>query len=303
MTNSGKNTHSQSMHLQATLLENALDFLLSAAESVGRDEGPRSLKEAILHLANGIELLIKARLATEHWSLIFADIDKASHSALMTGDFISVEFPKAVERLGQIVGVTIEQPSDSYLRNLRKLRNRLTHFHASLDLAQANSLIAKSMSFCIEFCRQHDMTDRDAQDKLADIHRNLVYFQEFVDERVTRILSEWNHVLIWTCPSCWQETLIIDGGEAQCKFCSYMPDCHALAVENTDRNIETCPECGDSTFALTTQHNNDKWVCFSCGEHDGDYGRCFRCDGMVLVLDPDEPVWCNSCLSDILDKE
>ena len=65
------NTNNQSEQLQLTLLDNALDFLLSAAEAVRRDEGHRSLKEAVLHLANGVELMVKARLAREHWSLIF----------------------------------------------------------------------------------------------------------------------------------------------------------------------------------------------------------------------------------------
>ena len=72
------NSNDRSEQLQLTLLDNALDFLLSAAEAVNRDEGPRSLKEAVLHLGNGVELLVKARIAREHWSLIFADVDKAN---------------------------------------------------------------------------------------------------------------------------------------------------------------------------------------------------------------------------------
>ena len=43
-------TSDQSKRLQSNLLDNALDSLLSAAEVVHRDEGSRSLKEAVLHL-------------------------------------------------------------------------------------------------------------------------------------------------------------------------------------------------------------------------------------------------------------
>lgn len=61
-----ENANERSEQLRIALLDNALDSLLSAAEAVHRDEGPRSLKEAVLHLANGVELVIKARIAQEH---------------------------------------------------------------------------------------------------------------------------------------------------------------------------------------------------------------------------------------------
>lgn len=61
------------LHLQ--ILENALDFIDRAIVEVrtrlghGEDEN----KFAALCLGSGIELLVKARLAMEHWSLIFDD--------------------------------------------------------------------------------------------------------------------------------------------------------------------------------------------------------------------------------------
>ena len=93
------NTDNQSEQLQLNLLDNALDYLLSAAEAVHRDEGPRSLKEAVLHLGNGIELLVKARLARDHWTLIFSNTDQASYDKLADAEFSSVDFPKAIVRL------------------------------------------------------------------------------------------------------------------------------------------------------------------------------------------------------------
>ena len=215
---SGK-TYNQSEELQDNLLDNALDFLLSAAESVRRDEGSRSLKEAVLHSANGLELLIKARLASEHWSLIFSDIDKASYKVLCKGDFISVDFPKATARLEEIVGVPVDQVFKPHLEGLRKLRNRLTHFTATLDPAQAKSLVAKSITFCVEFCEQEDMATGDTEVKLGEIHKNLVALQEFVDDRMKRILEGSGYGLLWECPECWQGALVIDAGETDCKFC------------------------------------------------------------------------------------
>ena len=66
---------------------------------------PRNLKDAVLHVANGTELLFKARLAEEHWTLIFANPDEASHEKLAGEDFRSVRFSrKHVDRLDKIAG-------------------------------------------------------------------------------------------------------------------------------------------------------------------------------------------------------
>ena len=190
------NTVNQSEQLQLNLLDNALDYLLSAAEAVHRDEGPRSLKEAVLHLGNGIELLVKARLARDHWTLIFSNTDQASYDKLADAEFSSVDFPKAIARLEQIARVSVDKAVISHINSLRKLRNRLTHYTATLDSAQTKSLVAKSMAICVEFCEQQDMATPDSESKLGEIYLNLVELQEFVNERLKTISEEWKGALV-----------------------------------------------------------------------------------------------------------
>ena len=210
--------------LQFNLLDNALDSLLSAAEAARRDEGPRSLKEAVLHLANGVELLIKSRLVREHWSLIFSNTDKASYEELAKADFKSVDFSTACSRLEKIAGLPIRKSAVSQINGLRKLRNQLTHFAITLDSVQAKSLIAKTMTFCVDFCEEQSMNTGTAKEKLSEIHMNLTEFTEFVGERMKSISTELDGMLVWECPECWQETLAIDGGNAECKFCGRKHD-------------------------------------------------------------------------------
>ena len=294
----------QTEQLQLSLMENALDFLLSAAEAVRRDEGPRSLKEAVLHLANGIELLIKARLAREHWSLIFSSIDHARFDKLAEADFVSVDFPKALARLEQIAGVPIAKSVISHVDNLRKLRNRLTHFTATLDSAQTKSLVAKSMNFCVVFCEQQDMLTSDTESKLGEIHKNLTKLQEFVDDRMRSILEGSEHVRLWECPECWQEALFIDTGETDCKFCRRKTDPQELAASNTESHVEDCPECdSESTFALVLYNNEEgEWVCFACGQSGEDYAHCMRCERMEHFPNRDEGPICESCWEDIMSR-
>ena len=280
--------------------------MLSAAEAVSRDEGRRTLKDAILHLGNGIELLLKARLAREHWSLIFSEINKASYEELAKADFTSVDYPTALKRLEQIVGVSIDKSVGSHIDNLRKLRNRLTHFTATLDLAQAKSLVAKSMNFCVEFCEQHDMVTGDAKGKLGEIHMNLTDLQEFVDDRMANILEGWEGALIWECPECWQQALVIDGGQTDCKFCLHKADPQELADDNSESNVvEDCPECGEeATFALVLYNNDEgRWICFSCGQSGEEYDHCIRCNLMASFPDQDDVKICSSCWSDMVRSE
>ena len=68
--------------LKLSLVENAEDFL-SEAVKYAKAASPRDWKYATLHLWTALELLLKALLENEHWSLLFEDINKASGSAFL----------------------------------------------------------------------------------------------------------------------------------------------------------------------------------------------------------------------------
>ena len=288
--------------MQANLLENSLDFLLSAAEAVQRDEGPRSLKEAVLHLADASELLIKARLVQEHWSLIFLTIDQASREKLAADDLRTVDFPKAVERLKKIVDVEVDESLIEYVNKLRGLRNKLTHFTATLDVAQTRSLVSKTMRFCIEFAEQQKMVNLEAEYRLGEIHTRLVELQEFVDDRVAAIAEEWDESFIRECPNCWQTALVMDSSEANCKFCRFKTTPQQLAANAGESPLFDCPECGAiGTFVLVLFNNEDgRWDCFSCGEGGKNYGHCIRCGEMIYADPPEAAGFCDPCVEDIV---
>ena len=297
-------TNNPSEELQESLLDNALDSLLSSAEAVRRDEGPRSLKEAVVHLGNGTELLLKARLVRKDWALIFKGKDRVSYDELSKGEFDSVDFWKAIVRLKENVGVSIDEAVTSRLKMLRNLRNRLTHFTVTLDSAQAKSLVATAMNFSVEFCEQQNMVSSKATSKISEIHDNLTGLQEFVNDRMKSIREESTDVLPWECPECWQEALVSDGGEADCKFCKRKIDLRELASSHSEGDVEACPECGErSTFAFVLYNNDEaRWVCFSCGEGGENYDNCVECASMTYSPFPGELAVCESCQSHIMDN-
>src|SRR6266700_2825820 len=94
--------------LKLSLVENAEDFL-SEAVKYAKAASARDWKYATLHLWTALELLLKAVLENEHWSLLFEDVNKASRKTLAEGDFQTVRFDTALERIRGIVGITVSQ--------------------------------------------------------------------------------------------------------------------------------------------------------------------------------------------------
>ena len=287
----------EDVHLSLT--DNALDFLLSASEAVSRDPTPRNLKDAIIHAANGIEVLAKARLAREHWSLIFDNVNTADRQKLEAGDFISVNPQNTLTRLDRIVGVSIAKRYKAHLDTLRKLRNRLTHFTAKIEPEQAKSLVAKAMTFCVEFSEQQDMVTPYSESKLGEIHTNLTGLTEFVDTRMASISEslKWYGTVL-ACPECWQEALGIDDGQIDCKFCRYKTEPEDLVDRLSEGRVEDCPECGSEqtfVFIYNYAYDEEKWVCCSCGISGSNYDNCARCDQMTFATVPGDINFCEVC--------
>src|SRR4051794_21616080 len=67
--------------LDFPLVRNGLDYLTSVVEHLDENEStvtPRDVKYAVLHLQAAVEVLLKARLMAEHWSLVFSKPEDAT---------------------------------------------------------------------------------------------------------------------------------------------------------------------------------------------------------------------------------
>ena len=64
--------------MESKVIDNALDFVGRAAILLWDDSmaPEQQLKYSTIHLFEGIELFLKARLMQDHWSLILRDPDK-----------------------------------------------------------------------------------------------------------------------------------------------------------------------------------------------------------------------------------
>jgi len=280
--------------IQCNLAQNALDYLILAGEQAQLNT-PRMLKHSVATLADGIELLLKARLEIHDWRLIFVVPDKADEGKYQNGDFKSVTMDQAVKRLSDSCDITVDDEPLNTLDLIRRLRNKIRHFAVTTNREEVISLIAKAYSFAIDFTTTHlEPTQGDVLEaELNGLRKLLGEFSEFVTarlEEIQDILDDQGYAWHVQCPKCAQETLYPSEEHAKCVFCGYDRDGETAAIDVVEymhgpfrrvkeqiyiaECIEHCPECGHEACIYVEEHKC--WICLSCGE-SADYHRCNYC--------------------------
>lgn len=105
------------------LAENGFDFFEKASEQLEKDP-----KYSVINFFTGIELLLKARLLWEHWTLVYTEPSTANIDGFSKGNFQSVSIDTAVQRLRNVVGAKISTRAVNAFNGIRQHRNQLMHF-------------------------------------------------------------------------------------------------------------------------------------------------------------------------------
>lgn len=307
------------MDFHYSLLENGLDFVLSSLESLtlascvvpsGGGAVPnvpsdqkRYLKYALLHLCSGVELIFKERIRQEDWQLLFADPGKADEGAYESGDFWSIDFKQAQERLEEDCAVELNQEEKAQLKAFRKRRNQLEHFGVEDTLPGVQSSIVQVVNLLVDFVgRAFDKGGLDEEEPLlAEIRTKLGTCRAVVDERMALIKSELDkQYSLIQCGSCHQLAMSAGGGTVKCLFCNFSADSETAAEEYVvnilgypsqfevekdggEWPVRTCPDCGSQTFVTEVRGVDDasSSYCFDCG-------ICYSGDEVELCHDCNE---------------
>jgi hypothetical protein len=116
-----------------SLVRNAIDFLQMSVRELERRP-----KYSVIHFAMAVELLLKARLLKEHWSLIVSKIEKASIQTFRSGEFASVTTDECLQRLKNITNEALLEHEVKCFDAVRSHRNKLVHFFHSHYLSKAS---------------------------------------------------------------------------------------------------------------------------------------------------------------------
>ncbi|MFI6280491.1 hypothetical protein [Streptomyces sp. NPDC050988] len=289
---------------------NGVDYLVSVVDLLKYKPTPRDLKYAVLHLQAAAEVLLKARLQIEHWSLVFKDVGKAKKRQYQDADFESAATVETVRRLRDIVGISIADKDAKSLDDLARTRNALQHYGLKASAPAIEARAVTVLDFLIRFLDEELLWKLPSEDRskiagdMDRIRGGLTDIEIFVKKRMQRLRRHLETVENYTvtCPNCLQVTLVVnedDSRDAACYFCSagYTPYQAAVAytVEvvghpagDAYSAVPACPECNDQAIALNVAIAADLRVlvdfCFSCARAFRDLKECGRC---ARLFEPD----------------
>ena len=135
------------------LLTNAIDSIESAMDLLAWDDSGdhrKKYKQAILHVAHGIELLLKEKLRRLHPSLIWENVDKYPNLNART---VGVE--QAMTRLINIGNIEISEADSSLIRSIRNTRNAIEHFRWETTKSEAIVIVGNGLGLCAHFAKIH----------------------------------------------------------------------------------------------------------------------------------------------------
>ncbi len=201
------------------LVENAVDSVAHAIELMAwrdiSDERSR-LKQAILSVAQGVELLLKERLRRVHPSLVWEDVDKYPRLDART---VGVE--KAIHRLKSIGAVVLDESDITLIKSLRNTRNAIEHFSWQTTRKEASLIVGQALSFAVDFAQRHLGYDIAYRFKRDDTWQQLIEnsapFVNAHSERHNRQTSTGE--FDYSCDFCKAMTISRYGGA--CSICGH----------------------------------------------------------------------------------
>jgi hypothetical protein len=241
------------------LVENALCFMRQALDDL--ETRP---KYSVINFYAAIELFLKARLLHEHWSLtVSKDPD---WNNFVSGDFMSVNFEQARDRLDKVVRSGIDDKTRKRFDAIRKHRNRMVHFFHNNATDNTEAIAIEQLNAWYELNRlllkQWAEVFSPWFDEFIVIDNALAKHRGFLKARFDALVPQLNNLRlagtkIVKCPYCSFEAAVIEAvmepeglQYARCQVC----ECGGELLD------VCCPKCGN--------------VSPLYGEDDG----CFECD-------------------------
>ncbi|MET8751363.1 serine/arginine repetitive matrix protein 1 [Streptomyces sp. NPDC004667] len=311
-------------------VRNGLDYLASVVEHLDETESevtPREVKYAVLHLQAAVELLFKARLLAEHWTLVFTNPGDATRKELDEATLKSVTPDQAVTRLRNIVGVPISDKEVKALKKLTEDRNKLQHFGLTQNALAVEARAGEVLDFLIRFADTQLMPylgpeeQHETKRSLGTLREGLGNINSYVEKRMNRIGGELRDERVENvtveCPACEKVTLVLDedpptlpadeGVFSTCRFCSgvfaldvlldrWVPGSWDMHDRPSDANV--CPQCDQQALGTDVRVRSEAepvYFCFACSRIIQKVAPCEGCGRQIDISGVGASPWCSSC--------
>jgi len=297
------------------LCKSAVGFL---KESI--DEIETKPKFALLHFCTSLELFLKARLLSEHWTLIITK--NPTLQSFDSGDFHSVSPIEAIKRLENTVGEKIPDAAKSAFNSTVQHRNRVMHFYNDdehEDLPKFRELVAGEVCLSIFHLERllnswSDIFDNYESDFIR-VFYGVKRVQSFLSAKFDAIQSELTDRVkegkkISKCESCGYRSAIEERFSSQvfeshCQVCNHVGGYVGVGCDNLDCDKEfvisgyqgfqliSC-ECGGQ---VDQKHLRDELETgYNFDPHDYYQGHnCVYCQNQYVVVQHENVYVCTEC--------
>ncbi|MGW7314828.1 hypothetical protein [Streptomyces sp. NPDC054865] len=271
-----------------TPVRNGMDYLISAVKNLTEGSKPpsdRDLKYAVLHLQAATEVLLKARLVREHWTLVFKDPGGANLDVFRSGKFDSCTIGTALDRLANIAQVPIAAKDRAAIKALSDDRNALTHYGHTANAFQVEARAARVLSFLLTFIHRHLQPRLSSEGPgvmrtMDTLRMKLSDIQALVKDRMNELSGELAPLVDRTvlCPDCRQWALVVGEENPACRFCmqDFGDPLNAAAnygwqvLGEDNFSMTRCPACTRAQVIIGASTASSKDVeiglCFGCAE-------------------------------------
>lgn len=210
------------MEYAVDLGTNAAAAVSAGATAYARSKAdPGQLRDAVLHLFQAIELLLKIRLD----GVTPGKLDRHPNNP-------------SVLRALEAQGVKLTNAENETVRSLRQLRNKLQHGEARLSYRRTRVLLRRSLVFIDRFVLDElewwlgDVVSQPAWDALLAIEPVRQNAVRVADESVSRAIATPDYI-VEACTRCERNSLIGTPNDgSRCVYCGHRPTVEDLYPED-----------------------------------------------------------------------
>ena len=299
------------------LTESAFDFLERSVAEI--KDHP---KYSVIHFATAVELLLKARLMREHWTLVAERTSEVTLEDFLSGKCKTVTQGDAIKRLNNACGENISKDAVAQFTKIAAHRNQMIHFFHEAGASEAGQPLIEGI--VKEQCLGWYYLERllfDWREQFEDfearistvrwrMNQNRSFMSVAFDRRKPQIEADKKTgIKFENCSGCgYCSSAITEVSEAlfekRCRVCglgeAYVEvECPGECGKNlrieADTGSRTCEECGHNVTAdeladiLSTEYSDPT-----------DFNtpiNCASCSGYHTVVQHHEVFICTECLS------
>lgn len=292
----------------SALVGNGLDFFVRSAGELDKEQ-----KFAIAHFATGLELILKARLFHEHWTLIATKPHDCAWTSVKDGTVYTLQASDLCAAITTTTGTPLNRERTTF-EAVFKHRNRVLHW------APRDDLTATVAEQCRAWYQLRELLTQTWADVFADFRSQVERVERLLREHRTHLQVRFEELeptlagpanagLVVLCPSCDFRAGVAEPGQGRvhpfkCHVCEYS----ATALRTASGVLEhhECAEILDqldptpplSPKEMST-YQPDRGYCGECFPfqetvaRDGDDYVCVECCARFDLESSKSCEWCN----------